>query len=69
MSMYVEWKREIRVLAGVVCSLAGTVATSAKARTGVTEALVAGPDGLGVQPHKARKRIEGGARPREAGTG
>ena len=69
MSMYVEWKLEIRVSAGVVCSLAGTVATSAEVGTGVAEALVTRPEGLGVHPHKARKRIEGGARSREDGTG
>ena len=55
-------------LAGAVCSLAGTVATSSEAGPGVTEALVAGPKGLGVQPHKARKRIYGDARSKEART-
>ena len=30
---------------------------------------MAGPEGLGVQPHKARKRTEGGPGSIEAGTG
>ena len=49
--------------------IAGKVVASAEAGLGVAEALVAGPEGSGVRPHKARKRTEGGARSIEDGTG
>ena len=49
--------------------LSGTVVASAEAGPGVVDALVAGPEGSGVQPHKARKRKEGSVRSREARTG
>ena len=67
--MYVEWLHATRGLAGVVCLIAGTVVASTEAGLGVEEALVAGPEGSGVRPHKAMTRIEGGARSIEDGTG
>ena len=35
---------------------------TSEAGPGVAEVLVSGPEGSDVRPHKARKRIEGGAR-------
>ena len=52
MSMYIDWARATRVLVGAVCSLLGTVVVSAEADPGVEDPLVAGPDRLGVRPHK-----------------
>ena len=69
MYMYAEWVQATRGLKDAVCSITGKVATSAEAGPGVAEVLVAGPEGSGVRPHKASKRIEGGARSREAVTG
>ena len=42
---------------------------SAEVGPGVAEALVAGPEGSGVQPNKSKKRTEGGAGSIDAGTG
>ena len=52
-----------------VCSLSGTVVVSAEAGPGVAEALVAGPEGSGVRPHKDMASTYGSTRSIEAVAG
>ena len=71
MFVHIEWARATRRSEGVAVTLLGLVLSIAEAGPGVTEAeeLVAGPDGLGVQPHKARTGTDGGMGSREASPG
>ena len=56
-------------LKGAVYLLSGTVVASAEAGPGVADALVAGPEGSGVQPHKDMTSTYGITRSIEARTG
>ena len=59
MSVHVEWVKATRGSLVAACALAGPGVASAEVSTGVTEALVAGPEGSDVRPHKGRTGTEG----------